>query len=468
MSETMEASLEKLQLAIHGISAPFWCAGACDPDKPVTLVLKGGFQFEVVRAKDDYEQESQVDPLVTRAKPAPFGIGKITRFDRTVRDALQIKAEKGELGVEGFDPESSGILNEIQRSLVPNAPGAITAELYALNVYSRSGHFAPHKDTPRGSDMFGTLVVCLPSQFYRGQLVLNHRGVVKKFDWGRAIKTQTKPNQLHWAAFFGDVDHQIERMWSGARITLTYLLRFASGGSPPQVGASEQELAPRVQEAWQALLQDPSFLPNGGTLAYPCCHLYHQDVRFQEEQHPITPQTAGMLKGRDQLVAGTALQAGLEVAFQPYLFENCGDEIWLMDRFPTKSEKSRMGSRLDPTRLERALPIRRNVAELRDSEVTWIDPPPETESVSPDADTKGDTGTAAAARLHSCEYSETGYFGNEGSEVDFYTYAALHIEIPRFGRGPRAAAKPAKRPQAKRTPAKPKTPSGKRKGKSEK
>ena len=127
---------------------------------------------------------------------------------------LQLKAENRGFSVEGFDPGSARILAEIQRKLVPHDPNPISAELYAVNVYSQGGHFAPHKDTPRGDDMFGTLVVCLPSQFSSGKLVVSHRGIVQKFDWGRAIEKQKTPNQLHWAAFFGDVDHQIERIWS--------------------------------------------------------------------------------------------------------------------------------------------------------------------------------------------------------------------------------------------------------------
>ena len=55
----------------------------------------------------------------------------------------------------------------------------------------------------------------------------------------------------------------------------------------------------------------------------------------------------------------------------------------------------------------------------------------------------------AAAHLHSCEYCPWGYFGNEGSEIDLYTYAALHIEIPPFGEGPRVADKPPKRAPVK-------------------
>ena len=186
-------------------------------------------RFEVIRAKSAFDQKNELRPLLEHCKPAPFGEGKKTRYDRSVRDALQLKAEKGGFTVENFDPESAGILKKIQRELVPHDPNPISAELYTVNVYTDGGHFAPHKDTPRGSDMFGTLVVCLPSQFANGKLVLSHRGVVQKFDWGHAIQAQKKPNQLHWAAFFGDVDHQIERIWSGARVTLTYLLRRGAG-----------------------------------------------------------------------------------------------------------------------------------------------------------------------------------------------------------------------------------------------
>jgi hypothetical protein len=45
----------------------------------------------------------------------------------------------------------------------------------------------------------------------------------------------------------------------------------------------------------------------------------------------------------------------------------------------------------------------------------------------------------ALAHLHACEYSATGYFGNEGSEIDLYIYCALHVAIPPYGEGTRAA-----------------------------
>ena len=44
----------------------------------------------------------------------------------------------------------------------------------------------------------------------------------------------------------------------------------------------------------------------------------------------------------------------------------------------------------------------------------------------------------ALSHLHACEYSATGYFGNEGGEIDLYIYCALHVAIPPYGEGTRA------------------------------
>ena len=447
-----ETRLEELRWAIHGVKAPFSSAGNFVPDKPLALVFRDKSRFTVERAANGYEQVKTLQPLLDRCQPATFGDKRRTRFDRTVRDAVQLKAGDGGFSVEHFDPETAGILDEIRRRMLPHDSSPIIAELYALNVYTSGGHFAPHKDTPRGQDMFGTLVVCLPSQFWRGEFVLTHRGVVQRFDWGQAIATQPEANQLHWVAFFGDVDHQVERVGVGARVTVTYLLRRDAEFEPSPTIADE-DLAPTVLEAWHALLADARFLPQGGIVGYPCCHLYHQDARFQVKQTPLDQRSANMLKGRDQLLAATALQAGLDVSFAPYLFETCVDETWQLERFPTRKETSRMKRQMDLSDLESALPIHGESSEkVGDFGVTWLEPPPSSGSggVLRDAKAESSPDLPAAGRLHSCEYCEWGYFGNEASDVDFYIYAALHVQIPKLGEGPRANVQPLPRATKKK------------------
>ncbi len=439
--------LEDLRYAVHGLCAPFACGGTLVPDQPLTLCFQDKIQIPVQRAPRVFDQEQLLQPLVQRCTPAPFGKGRQTRYDRSVRNALQLKAEGGAFSVLHFDPQAAGILEQIRRELVPQDSSPLSAELYSLNIYASDGHFVPHKDTPRGSDMLGTLVVCLPSQFSNGALVVKHQGVFQTFDWSAAIQQQAEPTRLHWAAFFGDVDHQIERVWSGLRVTVTYLLRRGTGSAPLPVVAPEA-LPTLVQDKLRALLAERRFLPRGGTLAFPCVHLYHQDTRFQRQQQPLSQQTVSALKGRDYLIAATVLAEGLAVTFYPYLIEDCADETWQLARFPTPREQKALRRRMDPTDLEEALDIQASSEEAGDFDLTWVEPPPHFNGrptmypgAAADRAETQDPELPALAHLHACEYSATGYFGNEGSDVDFYIYGALHVEIPPYGTGSRVVGK---------------------------
>lgn len=149
--------------------------------------------------------------------------------------------------------------------------------------------------------------------------------------------------------------------------------------------------------------------------------------------------------GRSQCASGR-----LKVTFNPYMFEDCADETWQLERFPTSKEQARLGSQMDATDLKNNLPIRASSEDEGDFGVTWLEPRPTSDRTSWQSKQDDDAGLPAAARLHSCEYCPWGYFGNEGSEIDLYTYAALHIKIPPFGRGLRGATKALKRTAVKR------------------
>lgn len=149
------------------------------------------------------------------------------------------------------------------------------------------------------------------------------------------------------------------------------------------------------------------------------------------------------------MVAAAALAEGLGVTFCPYLVETCADETWQLGRFPSPQEQRALDDRLDPYELEKALDIQDGSADPGDFGLIWVDPPPHFngqptmypgasggQPASPDPD------LPAIAHLHECEYSATGYFGNEGSETDFYIYGALHVEFPPYGASPRDATVP--------------------------
>jgi hypothetical protein len=132
------------------------------------------------------------------------------------------------------------------------------------------------------------------------------------------------------------------------------------------------------------------------------------------------------------------------------MFENCADETWQLDRFPTPNEKARLRSQMDSAKLEKVLPIRASSEAEGDFGITWLDPRPTSDETSWRSEKDNDSELPAAAHLHSCEYCPWGYFGNEGSEIDLYTYAVLQFEVPPFGQGARAVNKPLTRTPVKR------------------
>ena len=70
-----------------------------------------------------------------------------------------------------------------------------------------------------------------------------------------------------------------------------------------------------------------------------------------------------------------------------------------------------------------------------------MDSPPCTPGIAEGRAQAVDPDLPALSHLHACEYSATGYFGNEGSEIDLYIYCALHVAIPPYGEGARAVTR---------------------------
>ena len=136
------------------------------------------------------DEESMQDFLAS-CSTASFGMGSETVVDKTYRDALKL-------------------------AKIISVSSSIRAELYKLNVYLTGDHFKSHVDTPHSEDMFGSLVVCLPSHF-KGELITRHQGCHITFDWSVSPST-------YWAAFFSDVEHEILPVTSGYQFTLTYNL----------------------------------------------------------------------------------------------------------------------------------------------------------------------------------------------------------------------------------------------------
>lgn len=236
----------------------------------------------------DTGTDATVQDLLDNCAPASFGKNGKDVLDESYRKAVKLDVDQFSTN---FNPYELGIIGAIAQTLLPGIAKPIAdkagehtfveslgviAELYKLNVvvtarpcsqnmltaisqvYSApSGKFKPHVDTPCAITQFGTLVVCLPYHHTGGQLRVAHGGQEMTYDW-------SDEDDIQWAAFYSDCEHEVHEVTAGHRITLTYNLYAHEqlGGcfrGPSTVAMDSFSLYHCVKEA----LAIPDFLPEG-------------------------------------------------------------------------------------------------------------------------------------------------------------------------------------------------------------
>jgi hypothetical protein len=278
----------------------------------------------------------ELEQLTQACDPASFGVNTKEVLDETYRKA-------GKMDPECFasllDPVQTDLMKIIRGNLLEGTQSRdhIIAKLHKLNVYSahvifvslqqltpcpgKASFFKPHIDTPRGENMFGSLVVVFPTPHEGGALFLRHRGQEWVFDSGRELTALRQPS-IGYVAFFSDVEHEVAPVISGHRVTLTYNLYFDDvdgPGSSKDSVSDHLSLSPTVnknafRESFQAMLENPEFLADGGTLAFGLRHVY--PISDDEENPAPLEPVYRALKGSDAIVYQTVHALG----FQPMLY----------------------------------------------------------------------------------------------------------------------------------------------------
>jgi hypothetical protein len=146
--------------------------------------------------------------------------------------------------------------------------------------------------------MFGSLVICLPTEFTGGQLIIRSPNLSTSVthDWGStssdrlgataASSSSSSNYQLAWAAMYSDCEHEIKPVTTGHRVTLTYNLftPAASSRSSSQdsgssaVSASAAVVSTTRESAFgtqlASALSDATWYPEGVTLGLVLEHFY--------------------------------------------------------------------------------------------------------------------------------------------------------------------------------------------------
>ncbi|KAI0302513.1 hypothetical protein BC826DRAFT_904347 [Russula brevipes] len=270
----------------------------------------------------------ELEQLAQTCQPATFG-----RNDKDVMDETYRKAGKMDLDVFSTPLvyEYTDIVKIVRDCLLDGTDSLrkLKVEPYKLNVYGKGSFFKPHVDTPRGEKMFGSLVLVFPTPHEGGALLIRHRGQEWSFDSAAELST-APPSSIGYVAFFSDVEHEVAPVVSGHRITLTYNLHFDDEPAP----VTSPEPAPLVQAAnersicaaFEALLENPEFLPDGGVLGFGLQHVY----QIKGKGDPSLGHVYGLLKGSDAALYRAAHSLGFEPVL--YLYYKQDGDAGLIDR----------------------------------------------------------------------------------------------------------------------------------------
>jgi hypothetical protein len=142
--------------------------------------------------------------------------------------------------------------------------------------------------------MLGSLVIVYPTPHQGGELVLRHKDREWTFDANSMMLSQPSPS-VAYVAFYSDTEHEVLKVSSGCRVTLTYNLYLVDptpGKQVPSIIPNLRDIS-NLQSTLEHLLKSPEFLPDGGILGFGLAHLY--PVTFKSKLREVTKY----LKGED-------------------------------------------------------------------------------------------------------------------------------------------------------------------------
>jgi 2OG-Fe(II) oxygenase superfamily len=400
--------------ALRGDEEPSSSTGLAVRMDALTLHVEGfgRAKFPVTPAK--------ARKLITLGKPARFGRGEDTLTDPGVRDTWDIPVD---LVRATWDPAVlEDVLATVKEELgLPNA-AKLDVDLHSLLVYEPGQFFLKHQDTEKTDEMIGTLVATLPSAYAGGELMIG-RGE----DW-KAYRGSR--DALSLVAFYADCQHEVLKLKSGYRITLTYnlMLRGDTSIRPEGDSGTVDELADLLREHFGT----PATTSWGDLRAAPPARLVYL------LDHEYTPRALNWtrLKGADArrvpLLRAAAQAAGCEAILGLADIQTTHD-AWPADEgyeYPRYYDEDEDDSEDEPVE-----PEEYEINDLINTEVSlthWTGPDgAQLEETSLSVDGTEVCASTPSGDLEPYESSYEGYMGNWGNTLDRWYHRGAVIVWPR-------------------------------------
>lgn len=280
--------LKPLERALSGVRRPgdFLAQGSLEAPMPrIAMREVGVLSFPVPSA--------QVEAVIAQCERAPYGRGRETIVDTTVRKVWQLAPSQLDIGGKSWPDTFERILLSVTEGL--GCAGAnVSAELYKLLVYDEGAFFKAHRDAEKTEGMFGTLLIVLPSPHTGGELVLHHAGRKATIDL-----SGDEVAEIKFAAFYSDCEHEVLPVTGGNRVCLVYNLLQR----PPRKGKNPPPLVAPVYDteiADAAELLGKAFAGAGAPTKI---------VWLLEHQYSPAGLSFSALKGADKALANVLQKA---------------------------------------------------------------------------------------------------------------------------------------------------------------
>ncbi|HBQ19733.1 MAG TPA: 2OG-Fe(II) oxygenase [Myxococcales bacterium] len=278
--------------ATRGPFAAYWRASASD----LALEIRGVGPLRLP------VPSATVRTLRSVARPARFGRGEDTVFDRSVRDTWVIAKSRVKLDGRRWRKTLVPALERAHRELGLPAGTRLKAHLHDMLVYERGQFFLPHRDAEKVEGMVATMVVLVPSAFEGGASIIRHDGEEVTVDGG-------SKKELTFIAFYADCEHEVRPIERGNRVALTYALTLEGA---PEHAAPDEATSEEVRGLLEEHFATPVPVDWRGREACPDRLVYLLD-------HEYTPQSLSWrhLKGADAsraaLLRDVSAASGFEV-----------------------------------------------------------------------------------------------------------------------------------------------------------
>ena len=129
--------------------------------------------------------ESQASELIQECSQATFGLGNKDLINKKVRDSYELDPSQ----IHFKHPEWQKQLDLLVKRVTKEMGCLdinITAKLHKILLYQKGSHFIRHRDTEKEKNMFGTLIIQLPSEYTGGEFVVYQGEQQKSFDFGQS------------------------------------------------------------------------------------------------------------------------------------------------------------------------------------------------------------------------------------------------------------------------------------------